>query len=171
MSNKVPTTTILARSLPFGLQNSCIHTIEAAAWRISSVAAWIRPFPYPNLVNVSKRVGGAAYASRLGKCQAREPRSRIDISSIGALTTLEISIAGLEDRVYFPASNCWIVSLQPFTIWASSSWVKFASCLYFFRLHLNLAILLYLIVVVDKKWTEEQRRCTAVRPYTISGNP
>lgn len=57
------------------------------------------------------------------------------ISSIGASTALEMSIASLSDGLYCAFSKRIIVSRRTPTCTANCSCVKSFNCLYFFNLH------------------------------------
>ena len=59
----------------------------------------------------------------------------MNISSIGAPTALEMSIANLREGLYCAFSNRIIVSRRTPTCMANCSCVKSFSCLYFFNLH------------------------------------
>lgn len=59
----------------------------------------------------------------------------MNISSIGAPTALEISIANLREGLYCAFSKRIIVSRRTPTCAANCSCVKSFNCLYFFNLH------------------------------------
>ena len=69
--------------------------------------------------------------------------SKINISSIGAFTALEISIANLSDGLYCAFSNLIIVSRRTPTMSASCSCVNSCATRYFFKLHTNFASIIY----------------------------
>ena len=71
--------------------------------------------------------------------------SKINISSIGAFTALEISIANLSDGLYCAFSNLIIVSRRTPTMSASCSCVNSCATRYFFKLHTNFASIIYFL--------------------------
>lgn len=93
---------------------------------------------------VPVRVGMKTSARRPGKYKGSGIRNdgfcyeiylKMNISSIGSPTALEISIANLREGLYCAFSKRIIVSRRTPTCAANCSCVKFFNCLYFFSLH------------------------------------